>query len=155
MTVTVTATVAQWPHMSASVNRLCVCKPRCANDRWLLWATAASSRRTEEQAEQVESESENQQMPGKVGGTRWRKLLLLLLRRSNVAQSRSRSRTEHGVCDVATTRSDESNGRITTELKIKCYPSNMPPKNNDDDEMATATATRQRQHGKHGNTAGR
>lgn len=106
-----------------------------------------TSTRTEEQAEQVESESENQQMPGKVGGTRWRKLPLAVA--IDVLESESESKSDGArclsMCDVATTRSDESNGRITTELKIKCYPSNMPPKNNDDDEMATATATATRQ----------
>lgn len=99
------------------------------------------STRTEEQAEQVESESENQQMPGKVGGTRWRKLPLAVAIDVLESESKSDGARCLSMCDVATTRSDESNGRITTELKIKCYPSNMPPKNNDDDEMATATAT--------------
>lgn len=82
-------------------------------------------------------------MPDKVGGTRWRKLPLAVA--IDVLESESESKSDGArclsMCDVATTRSDESNGRITTELKIKCYPSNMPPKNNDDDEMATATAT--------------
>lgn len=142
--------MAQWPHMSASVNRPC----RAIVSRAALMIAGCfgqlqPSTRTEEQAEQVESESENQQMPGKVGGKRCRKLPLAVAIDVLESESKSDGARCLSMCDVATTRSDESNGRITTELKIKCYPSNMPPKNNDDDEMATATATATatRQHG--------